>query len=237
MAGLGISQGEMLLAVDCRNTSGAFADSFFVASYDETLRSSTSDAAFAACVQADRDHDPPAGTTYNPSGGATRIFHTGTGLYTMRFFGLNSFRGVPMVTPMGDQDRICSVRSYGVSGVDSNFYIACFDRSGVPADAIFAFKYEGRNAAAALPSDTAFLWAHDPVASSYTPSTDYSWNSIRRSATANGAGNASTFQFATFPSFPVSDATHHSSLLVTGYDSTAAPVYCKPSRGSRRAPA
>lgn len=228
MAGLGIQQGEMLLAVDCRNTAGAFADSRFVASYDETLRNAPSDAAFAACVQGDRDHTPPAATTFNPSGGATRVIREGTGLYTMRFFGLASFRGVPMVTPMGEQDHICSVRDYYTLGADSLFRIACFDRNGARQDAIFALKYEARNAAAYLPSDTAFLWANDTVTASYFPNPEYSWNSIRHSNTVNFAGNAPAAQFAAFPSFPVSDATHHSSLLVTGYDSTAAPVYCKP---------
>jgi hypothetical protein len=228
MSGLGTDGDDLLIGVQCRAPNGSAVDSRFVASYDETPRLASADAAHAACVQAGVSHTPPAQTTYNPSGGGAALIRESTGLYTMRFPGLNSFRGVPVVTPMGDQDRMCQVRNYTLDGSDLNIRIACFTNTGALADAIFAVKYEGRQASQALPFDLGFAWADNTTAALYTPNTNYNWNPFHDSATVNRAGNTATGQFIRFPSFPAPASNNHSTAMVTAYGPSSSPTHCKP---------
>jgi hypothetical protein len=228
MSGLGTSGDDLLIGVQCRTPAGAAVDSMFVASYDETPRLAAGDVAYAACVRGDASHTPPAETTFNPSGGGAALIRQGTGLYTMGFPMLNSFRGVPVVTPMGEQDRMCQVMNYTLDGVDLNIRIACFTSSGAPADAIFAVKYEGRRASQTLPFDFGFAWANDTVSALYTPNTNYNFNPFHNSATVNRAGNTATGQFLRFPSFPAPAANNHSTAMVTAYGSSGSPTHCKP---------
>jgi hypothetical protein len=228
MSGLGTSGDDLLIGVQCRNPAGAAVDSMFVASYDETPRLASADVAHAACVQGGTSHTPPPATTFNPSGGGASLIRQGTGLYTMSFPGLNSFRGVPVVTPMGDQDRMCQVINYTLDGSDLNIRIACYTNTGVLADAIFAVKYEGRLASQALPFDLGFAWANDPVAALYTPNTNYNWNPFHDSATVNRAGTGANGPFLRFPSFPPPASNDHSTAMVTAYGPSATPAHCKP---------
>jgi len=68
------------------------------------------DAAFVWANQATAEHYKPSATySYNPAGGAIEITRGDTGLYRVRFAGMNLAGGNVQVTAYGSASRLCQV--------------------------------------------------------------------------------------------------------------------------------
>ena len=111
---------------------------------------------------------------------------SGTGAIDLRFVDLPGSYGNVQVSALGTDDARCKVAGWYKSGSDRVVSVRCHDANGNPTNSSFVAHY---NAALAGSWGGAYLWANDPTAWSYDPSSSYSWNewghtnSIRRRRT------------------------------------------------------
>lgn len=102
------------------------------------------------------------------------IERTEVGRYLVTFRGLAQEGGVAEVTPVTDDDRICTLQDWAPDGDDERVEVACFDRAGAAADSAFSARYwfprEGGGTAA-------YLRLGDPGRTSQTIEDGYSFNS------------------------------------------------------------
>jgi len=119
--------------------------------------------------------------TYAP-GGTARIDRTGVGMYAVALSSAIVGSGANLhVTAYGSTPRRCSIISWGGGTAG----VRCTNVSGAPADSAFsilALKPEAGD------RDIAFLWADNPSAVQYTPSSAYAYTpngpaSVQRTGT------------------------------------------------------
>jgi hypothetical protein len=115
-------------------------------------------------------------TTYqaNSAGATNTMQRSGTGSYTASLPNLGASAGTVHVTAYGIGTETCKVASWFPSGSTQLVNIRCFDRSGLPIDTLFTMTFTNP---ASTAGPMAFLWADQPSAVSYTPSTQYQFNS------------------------------------------------------------
>ncbi len=124
--------------------------------------------------------DRPGEAHYRPDGqcnsekSENRIERTGTGRYLVTFGKLGQDGGVAEVTPVTEDDRICTLPDWRPDGDDEQVEVACFDRSGAAADSGFSARYwylrDGDGTAA-------YLRLGDPGRTSQTVEDAYGYNS------------------------------------------------------------
>jgi hypothetical protein len=149
------------------------------------------DVAFAYANQpTGNNYAPQANASWNPAG-PIKVFHTGTGVYSVQFNGLGAYTGSNgghvQVNAVGTtKQQQCKVGGWGGSP-NLSISVLCFGGAGVPTNSEF-------NVLFVFPSDhLAYAWADQPSTASYTPSTFYSSNpsggSITISRLATGRYN------------------------------------------------
>jgi hypothetical protein len=123
-------------------------------------------------------YTPERGFSFNSTGQAIRIVRSGTGTYTVRFFGLGAFaqQGTVDVTAEGVQAAQCAVVHWlpDSTGTILLVRVNCFDLSGVKMDAPFMVAY---TSGGSTTGTTDFVWADQPAAANYTPSAPFQFNS------------------------------------------------------------
>jgi hypothetical protein len=108
--------------------------------------------------------------SHNSAMGVNTVTRLATGTYAATFPGLSSGGGnfqIGTLTQPAHRNRHCKVASWG--GAPLKAYVLCFDLAGNLADAPFTAIYEE----SPIDFAGAFLWADQPLASSYTPRGGY----------------------------------------------------------------
>ncbi|GAB3661542.1 hypothetical protein GCM10027589_23890 [Actinocorallia lasiicapitis] len=127
-------------------------------------------------------------TPYEPTGynassfwPSTRnsVTRTGTGAYTVQFKVEKRTGGVVHVASYGGGSERCKVYNWAPTEIGGGLgvlaRVRCFTASGSPANAQFVASYTNKTSFAEAPS--AYLWADQPSAASYTPAVGYQANS------------------------------------------------------------
>jgi hypothetical protein len=144
-----------------------------------------------ACLVASADYersgyvlaDRPSAARYTPddevqcnSAGADNVVeHRRTGFYVVGFPKLGVNGGIAEVTPVGSQDRICTLAGWGVrDDRDEAVQVACFDRRGAPADSAFSARFLYKRGVSGA---TAYVRSTEPTAASYVVEDSYAYNS------------------------------------------------------------
>jgi hypothetical protein len=137
--------------------------------------------------------DQPSADSYTPfssyqrnsSGALNTITRYGVGQYTVQFTNLGAWGGTVDVTGYDSTGNRCKVGYWYPSGGHQFVDVRCFDQLGSPADSYFtaAFTRPVQN-----PGDIAFVWADQPTADSYTPSTTYQFNATGATNTVTRSG-------------------------------------------------
>ncbi|GAA2855418.1 hypothetical protein Acy02nite_72870 [Actinoplanes cyaneus] len=124
--------------------------------------------------------DQPARGRYRPggqcnsTGSENRVERTDVGRYRVTFGGLGQDGGVAEVTPLTGDDRICTLPDWRPDGDDERVEVACFDRSGAPADSGFSARYWYLRDSGGT---AAYLRLGDPGRTSQTVEDAYGYNS------------------------------------------------------------
>ena len=130
---------------------------------------------------------------FNSTGASNSVTIVQTGLFQVVMPGLgNGLNSDVQVNAYNSDGRphYCMSQGWGSNnGVDVVAYVGCYDLSGNPLSADFSLLYQSRTVPPG--GNTGFVWADQPTASSYTPASDYSFNSSggTNTITRQGVGN------------------------------------------------
>ncbi|HWU89594.1 MAG TPA: hypothetical protein VN253_20170 [Kofleriaceae bacterium] len=146
----------------------------------------TNDFGFAWSNQLTGTFNPSSSYAANTGGGPITIENVSTGTYAVTFGGLGGSGGNAQVVAHGTDNTRCKVQSWYQSGSDERVNVLCHTPAGDLINSRFVVRY-GR-ATSSYPS--AYLWANQPSAASYTPSTTYNFNStgVANTITRSAAG-------------------------------------------------
>jgi hypothetical protein len=176
VASWGTSGADEVVGVRCHTAAGAAVNSAFVVHYGRK----TSNNGVGAYLWADQasaaSYYPSASYSWNSTGGTNSITRTATGAYTVRLPGLAATGGTVEVTAYGTSSQHCKVASWVASGADQLVYVRCFNTTGGAADTQYALNYQGP-ANVSVFDEGAFAWADNATSASYTPNTNYSYDS------------------------------------------------------------
>jgi hypothetical protein len=139
-------------------------------------------------------YSPNSQYSFSATGGGIRITHSGPGSgYAVTFGGFTGGSvGTEtfLVTPYGSTTAHCVAGFYIDTGVSLTVNVFCIDPvQGLGTDSRFTILAVGNNA---LPSRSAFAYANNPAALSYTPDPNFSYTSAGGAITIthdSGAGN------------------------------------------------
>ena len=167
-------------------------------------------------------YTPPIARNQNSTYTPNTVARTGTGVYEVTFANLASYgaqSGSAAATAVGTAGEHCTVSSWTPNGTpDMTVTVRCFDAAGAPADSVFDASYIRPTTSSA---PFAYLWAQDPAAASYTPSTYHQFNST---GAANTIVRHSTGDYTvTLPGLAAAGGT----VKVTAFSAT--PSFCKAS--------
>jgi hypothetical protein len=118
-------------------------------------------------------YQPSTPYSYNSGGSVNAICRNGTGAYVVHFTDLASSGGNAQVSAYGGTPANCTIGYWVPSGADETVAVNCFNYAGTPTDTYFTASFTGGGGSA---NTIAFLWANQPSAASYTPSTTYQYN-------------------------------------------------------------
>ena len=121
-------------------------------------------------------YTPSTQYSYNSTGGAITITQSSVGVYRVQFSALGGdgqAGGNVQVTAYGSGSETSKVVSWNSGGADFVVNVHCFTASGNPVNTRFSLYVVWPPI-----RKGGYVWANNPTASSYTPSTQYSFNSI-----------------------------------------------------------
>jgi hypothetical protein len=185
-----------IVQVRCFDLQGARANSRF----SLLVTRAYNDNAFASANRpTETDYAPSNASSWNPTGGAMRVYRDEVGLYRIWFedlatLALGNFvpgfvnSGETFVQATGTNSSYCSTEkwTFPISGAigDITFYVRCFTATGTPTDATFnvVWVYKSNN--------LAYNIGNQPTAASYTGSSINGFNqagttTITRAATGD----------------------------------------------------
>lgn len=153
-------------------------------------------------------YTPDPNYQYNSTGETNEITRLGQGKYSVALPQLGTTGGMVQVSAYGG-NHYCKVGSWNASGTTQQIRVYCFSPTGSPVDGRFTalFYKESRGEA----WKDAYLWANQPTAEEYIPSTGYQWNSqgLNNKVRRLGTGRYR----ATLPNINILGGT----VLVTAY--------------------
>lgn len=112
---------------------------------------------------------------YSSSGTAT-VTHLATGYWRVTFPNIAVSGGTVHVSAYAGAHH-CKVSSWGQSGNNMDVYARCFNAAGAPVDGRFTVLFYRDDPGKSSIYGNAYVWADNPTAASYTPSTTYQFNS------------------------------------------------------------
>jgi len=126
----------------------------------------------------------------NSSGATNRIDRLGTGSYRVRLPNLGKAAGHVQVTAYGSGPERCKVGSWGPGGTEQTIRVFCYRPTGSPVDTLFTLTYVRNGNILGAPvccrpdgHHTAYAWANQPGAASYTPAPAYQFADFGRQST------------------------------------------------------
>ena len=166
-------------------------------------------------------YTPNMSYQYNSRGTTNQVCRVGTlgdGQYRVDLPGLGTNGGAVQVVAYGGNHQ-CKVVNWRSSGTTEQVYVRCFNASSTPTDGRFTMLFYKENRGSITAWTDAYLWADQPTAASYTPSTAYQWNA---KGGTNTIHRISLGQYqARLPGLNLLGGT----VLVTAYGS--GPEHCK----------
>jgi len=133
--------------------------------------------AWADQPHATSPYSPPINYSYNSTGGSITITRAGTGTYTVALTGFLSGNGDDVQVTAYGGNHYCNVVGWD-SGPTPSIGVSCYAPGGKPADSKFPLLYQKRATSFGSASQgIAFLLADQPTNPSYTPNTNYQYNS------------------------------------------------------------
>lgn len=135
----------------------------------------------------------PLNTPYTPSGAYSRnstgavnsVVRTGTGQYTVRLPRLGLLGGTVHVTAYGATTHSCHVAYWLPAGDRLDVHVRCFTPAGYRVNTRFTASFVNTSY---LGGRFGYVWANNPTAGSYTPSTTYQFNSAGATNTITRSG-------------------------------------------------
>lgn len=155
--------------VRCHSAAGQPANSPFVVSYAR-FAGGTAVSSAGAYVWVNL----PSASVFIPSlpyqwGARSTVNRTLTGRYIVTLSGQANDGGSVLVTAYGTGAEYCKTMEWQRVGADTDIEVRCFGPGGAPADTRFSLRYI-RELRDASTGSGGFVWAHNPTATSYTPS-------------------------------------------------------------------
>jgi hypothetical protein len=176
---------------------------------------------FAWSASPDASQSAPPQYSHNSSANnpPTFINWLSMGSYRVEFPGLGSeLGGNVQVTAYGNGSDRCKVGGMGSSGTTLQVNVLCYDVAGQPVNSQFSVAYVRRAYTdQTLPS--AYVLADEPSNPSYTPDTNYQWNSRHNRNTVQRTSMGK--YMVTIPGLDLSGGT--AQVTAYGYGSS----YCK----------
>ncbi|MBV1910683.1 MAG: DUF5011 domain-containing protein [Kangiellaceae bacterium] len=220
--------------VTCVDGSGTNVDSPYTVSISRSQQASAVET--IAYLWADRpsneDYTPGAEYSYNASGGEITISREVTGSYDITLADLELNSGNIQVTGYSS-NAVCNIGSWGSELVRVN----CYDSDENLVDSRFTLNITDE--ITDTPNITAYAWADDASADSYTPDPSYSYNvtgeaiTATRSATGDysieftgldlSSGNVQVTAYNSQAKCNV-ELWLNSSVSISCFDSSGAPV-------------
>lgn len=186
-----LSGGDLWVLVDCRDASGAPADSPFTVMFVSSSGAAAPTMAYAwAGESTAAAYTPNPSYAYNGAGGAISASRSGTGVYTMRFAGMVvPGAGGHVQVSAYDFNVRCQPRAWSAIGGDLVVDVGCFGPAGEPVDSRYTVLFVTSDEAT---NDVGYAWANNAASASYTPNVFYSENrngtiTATRAATGNYA--------------------------------------------------
>jgi hypothetical protein len=214
-----------LVNIRCFTATGVAADTPFTMSY-------TSPVGFGydlAYVWADQptapSYVPSPPYQANSSGATNRIQRLGTGAYLVKLPNLGQAAGHVQVTAYGPGPERCKVGGWGPNGTEQDIRVFCYTPRASRADTRFTLSYVRNGNLLSQPvccrpdgSPTAYAWASNPTAATYTPAPQYQFTDTAQPVTITrlAPGNYAVH---------VPDGLSNGNVQVTAYGGDSA--YCK----------
>jgi len=177
---------NLLVYVDCwtATAAGAALDSPFMAAFTSGgSTTGTTDFVWANNPTAG-SYTPDLSYQFNSSGGTNTIKHLGTGRYNVIMPGPVVADGTVKVTAYGSSANFCQVDQWADVSPGQNVFVDCFSPAGAPVNNKFTMTF---TASDDLLGDGAsfsgYLWGNDPTSSTYTPDTQYQFDTAGTTAT------------------------------------------------------
>lgn len=119
-------------------------------------------------------YTPEKAYQYSSAGGIHTVTRKGLGRYSVILANHATEGGTVSVSAYGTTPSFCNIA--GWSKVDANMKVEvyCFDGRGAAADSRFSLRF--MKALSSATTDLQYIWANDPTASRYQPSTAYRYN-------------------------------------------------------------
>jgi hypothetical protein len=111
----------------------------------------------------------------------------GQGYHRVRFGGFTTTKAHFQVTPLSGKGDMCTYYGTGKLTGATEAYVNCRNREGKPRDIRFMINMI-RSSSLDTGPRLAYLWAHMPTATTYTPHPDHSFNSLGRPARVDRLG-------------------------------------------------
>ncbi len=147
---------------------------------------------------------------FNSSLAANYVTNLSTGKYRVDLPGLGVAGGTVHVSAYNG-NHYCKPQQWFPNGTTMQVLVNCFAPSGAFTNGLFTILFYKQSGESSV--NGAYLWADNPTAASYTPSTAYQWSSALRANTVNRTGPG-VYQ-ALLPGLTSSGGT----VLVTSYGS------------------
>jgi hypothetical protein len=189
--------GDQYVDASCFSPSGAPVDSRFTVSYTQPIGPGGQIAYAWADQPSTASYTPHRDYQYSNTGGVLTVKRTARGAYTVKVPRMATHPTSVAVTAYGPGNELCRVLRWTPSATSATtqlVQVRCTTPAGTAADSRFVVAMlkqiglMGNNLLA-----NAAVWANDPTAATYTPSTGYQWNI---SNAAGGQGANATVQRA-----------------------------------------
>jgi len=203
---------------------GALADTDFTVSFVRRNDTPGPQGAYVWAFDAQSSsYDAVSSYSWNSTGGGITITHApGTGNYWVEFSDQDMSGGTVEVTAYGSSSSYCKVTSWGGNTAG----VKCFDgATGEPIESNFDLLFNSKQPNG-TPSSS-YLWADQPTASSYHPSSNYALGLINVDYSSNASvistaptitRRATGLYSVTFPDM-AADRSFPFTVKVTGYGS------------------
>jgi hypothetical protein len=160
---------DTVVRVRCATPAGAPVDDLTVIQYYHATGSDPLQTAYLwASMPAAASYTPPAGYSYNSTGGVNTIAHgVEPGEYLAFLPGLATRGGDPHVTAYGTTTDYCKIATWYQTTAGSFVAVRCFNAGGDPVDTYWSLRYTHGHAA----DDGRFLGAYALGNSDWGPGT------------------------------------------------------------------